>query len=88
MKLMITNRSSGPAKELLANLHEPGRNEERRVTRSHKELGQLQARRKPVQTLSSLRQERPYPQREPFLRMRKKWIAIHAQSRNGVDLAV
>ena len=34
-------------------------------------LGQLQARRKLVQALSSSRQERAYSHKEPFLRMRK-----------------
>ena len=44
--------------ELLANLHESGRNEEGIVTKK--------PRRKLVQALSFLRQERPYSEEEPY----------------------
>ena len=36
-RFVITNKSSSPATKLLASLHESGRNEERKVTRSHEE---------------------------------------------------
>ena len=74
--------------EMLANLHESGRNEEGKVTRSHKETWAAPRKKEtsasPVilSPRASLFTKRTIPTNE------KKEITIHAHSRYGGDLAV
>ena len=81
MKIMITDKNSSPSNELLVNLHESGRNEERKVTRSHKETWAAPSTTEKVQTPVILTPKASLlTKKEPFLRMRESgqlFMLIH-----------
>ena len=79
----------GSSSDLLANLQESGRSEERKVTRCHKETWASPSTKETCAGTiiltprnASLFSKRTIPTNE------KKWKVIHAHSREGRDLAV
>ena len=83
---MITNKSSGPA----ANCSQTFMNQEG-MEEKHREairtLGQLQARRKLVQTLHLCAKSVPIHKKNHAYE-EKRWITMDAHSTDGGDLAV